>query len=306
MVFFTWRSAILKSDLGSTTKLVLLVLSTYMDDHGGGAFPNVKTIASDSGLSERAVCTHIERAVDAGFIVVSKQKLPGKNWARNAYKISFPSRPDVYQEQGADRGSVPKNAPSESKVGRGLAGSKKQGTERGASPCGGGSKSSDSSDFETKALNEVQHQNTEGTERHAEGTERDDSKALNDVQSISPVTSPKTSPIKSQQQQHASDDDDSEFAMSLDWAPEPERFAELLDLRDVSSELASQDALNEFRGYWVGRGDLFPQKLWEHKLASSLIEFDANQRRRVARNDIGMQSVFGESYARRQREGRLS
>lgn len=301
MVFFTWRSAILKSELQSTTKLVLLVLSTYMDDHGGGAFPNIKTIASDSGLSERAVCTHIEKAVDAGFIVVSKQKLAGKNWARNAYKISFPSRPDVYQERGTERGSAPEKSTAKRQLGRGVESRKKQGTERGALPSENTKNEEDFPNFVTLALNDGQRQSGEGAEPHAEGTEPHDSKALNEVQSISPVTSPKTSPIKSQQQ-HASGDADAEFAMTLDWLPEPNRFAELLDLRGVSSELASQDALNEFRSHWTGHPDrIHRQALWEHKLASSMIEYATRRQRREASQVIP--SSFGETFARRQSVG---
>lgn len=132
--FFSWRQAILAAELPSTTKLVLLVISTYMNDHGTGAFPTTKTIAANAGVSERAVCTHIKKAKEAGFLRVDRHGFGGQKWARNEYQISFPIQP---------KGTEPVSVSAD-----------------------------------------------KGTEPHAEGTEPDDIKALNEVQSNSPYNSP--------------------------------------------------------------------------------------------------------------------
>lgn len=95
--FFSWRSAFQKSDLQSTTKLVLFCISTYMNDHGDGAFPSIKTLMVDASLSNRAVITHIQNAVDAGFLEVTKHGFAGRKWRRNEYKICYPevqNKPD--------------------------------------------------------------------------------------------------------------------------------------------------------------------------------------------------------------------
>lgn len=120
---WSWRNAILASRLQATTKHVLMVISTHMNDMGGGCYPSVKTIAELASLSERSVCTHIEIAAAAGWLEVQKHGFNGQGWARHEYKPLWP--------EGAERGSV--------------------------------------------------HQ---GTEPLSEGTEPDDKKALNDVQSI--------------------------------------------------------------------------------------------------------------------------
>ena len=88
-LFFSWRSAFQKSDLPSTTKLVLFCISTYMNDHGGGCFPSIKTLMVDSSLSNTAVITHIKKAQDAGFLTVGSHGFSGQGWKRNEYHMAF-------------------------------------------------------------------------------------------------------------------------------------------------------------------------------------------------------------------------
>lgn len=89
-LFFSWRSAFQKSDLPPTTKLVLFCISTYMNDHGEGAFPSIETLMKDSSLSNRAVITHIKKAQQDGFLEVSQHGFSGQAWRRNEYCISIP------------------------------------------------------------------------------------------------------------------------------------------------------------------------------------------------------------------------
>jgi len=125
---WSWRSAIQKSNLGSTTKLVLLNLSIYMNELGQGCFPSVKTQAMDTGLSEKSICTHIDKAAVAGYINKGHHGFSGQGWSRHEYVATYP-----------------------------------EGTELGSTPL-------------EKALNVV-----------PEGTEPDDKKALNVVQSNSSI-----------------------------------------------------------------------------------------------------------------------
>lgn len=90
MRVWSWRQAIQKSPLHSTTKLVLLNLSIYMNEVGEGCYPTTSTQAKDTGLSERTVCTHLEKAVEAGFIVKQLHGYGKQNWARNEYIASYP------------------------------------------------------------------------------------------------------------------------------------------------------------------------------------------------------------------------
>jgi len=77
---WSWRGAIQQSDLQSITKLVLFNLSVYMNEHGNGCYPTIERQAKDTGLTERSIITHLQKAVKAGFISVHKTKIQGNIW----------------------------------------------------------------------------------------------------------------------------------------------------------------------------------------------------------------------------------
>lgn len=105
---YTWRAAILKSNLMPTTRHVLLTLSCYVNDIGQSAYPSTLTLASDTGLSERAVITHLHMARDTGWVKIAKHGFGGQKWAHNEY---FPSSPtsdydEIDSGKGTEAGSV--------------------------------------------------------------------------------------------------------------------------------------------------------------------------------------------------------
>jgi hypothetical protein len=96
-----WLKAVQKSDLSATTKLVLFNLSIYMNDAGKECFPSTETQSKDTSLSERAVCTHLKKAVDAGFLIKNKRGFKGQEWLRNEYTATYPqSYPQTYPQKG--------------------------------------------------------------------------------------------------------------------------------------------------------------------------------------------------------------
>ncbi|HSH86876.1 MAG TPA: helix-turn-helix domain-containing protein [Methylophilus sp.] len=88
--FYTWRQAVIKSQLASTTRHVLLTLGCHMNDMGESCYPSIETLCDETGLSNRAVITHLKLAVDAGFIQCDRHGFSGQKWARNEYKATFP------------------------------------------------------------------------------------------------------------------------------------------------------------------------------------------------------------------------
>lgn len=90
-LLFSWRSAILDSTLGSTTKLVALTLATYMSERGDSAFPGAMRLAHDSSLSERAVRQHLTILVDAGWLDLVRRGgvVRGKHLG-NEYRAAIP------------------------------------------------------------------------------------------------------------------------------------------------------------------------------------------------------------------------
>ena len=87
---WSWRHAVQQSEIQSTTKLVLLNLSIYMNELGQDCFPSTKRQAKDTSLSEKAVCEHLDKAESFGFIKRSKHGFSGQGWSRNQYTAMYP------------------------------------------------------------------------------------------------------------------------------------------------------------------------------------------------------------------------
>lgn len=92
---FSWQAAVLDSELEATTKFVLMVIGTHMNQHGSGAFPSYATIAGHASLNRTTVIRHVELAVQAGWIVKQQRMRPSKDDGRpeadsNLYGIAFP------------------------------------------------------------------------------------------------------------------------------------------------------------------------------------------------------------------------
>lgn len=89
-VFFSWRQAILESGLQPTTRHVLLTLACHMNDAGESCYPSIELLCKETGLSNRAVITHLQKANQAGWIKVSKHGFAGQRWANHEYRMSWP------------------------------------------------------------------------------------------------------------------------------------------------------------------------------------------------------------------------
>ena len=89
---WSWRHAITKSDLPATTRHVLLTLSLYMSETGQSCYPKVEDLAAATGLSMKSVMTHLQTAVDAGWLWKGNHGLRGQRWRRSEYEPRWPDR----------------------------------------------------------------------------------------------------------------------------------------------------------------------------------------------------------------------
>lgn len=103
---FTWQSAVLDSDCESTTKYVLLVVGTYMNQHGSGAFPSYNTIAGAASLGRSTVIKHIDIASEKGWIRKTVRPKSNQDNETNLYGISFP-QPSTSGGLGGIPGGLP-------------------------------------------------------------------------------------------------------------------------------------------------------------------------------------------------------
>lgn len=88
--FFTWRHAVISSDLAAPTKHILLTLSCHMNDLGESCFPSIQTLQKETSLSRPAIIKHIKIANELGWLIVEKHGFGGQGWRRNEYKINHP------------------------------------------------------------------------------------------------------------------------------------------------------------------------------------------------------------------------
>ncbi len=87
---WNWRRALIRSDLRSTTKHILLTLSVYVSEAGKGTFPSVRTLASECSLTRKTVQTHLRIGHDLGWIVVYRRHSENGRQTSNDYGLSVP------------------------------------------------------------------------------------------------------------------------------------------------------------------------------------------------------------------------
>ncbi len=88
---YTWLHQIAKSSLSPTTRLVAHSLALFGNADGSNIYPGVRAIAAASGLSQRAVCEHLDKLVLAGYVVRHTTQLSGPRMhTRLIYLLSLP------------------------------------------------------------------------------------------------------------------------------------------------------------------------------------------------------------------------
>lgn len=99
---WTWRHAIIKSDLPATTRHVLLTVSMHMNELGEGCYPTIEMLVKETGLSKRSVLTHLQAGIDAGWLVRLELGLRGRKWRRCEYRSRWPDRGEAIVDDDPD------------------------------------------------------------------------------------------------------------------------------------------------------------------------------------------------------------
>jgi len=96
-VKYKWIDAV-KSNAGpksSTTRLVLMMLSTHMGNNGGSCFPSIDLLARETLLSKRVVGLHLQQATMQGWLVRESRKSSGQAWRQYHYSPNIPGGGDL-------------------------------------------------------------------------------------------------------------------------------------------------------------------------------------------------------------------
>lgn len=87
---FSWEQEVVESELPSTTRLLLLAIAVRMNKLGEGCFPSTEQLCAMTGLSKKAVITHRQNAIDAGWLLTSEMGFRGRKWRRFSYVAAVP------------------------------------------------------------------------------------------------------------------------------------------------------------------------------------------------------------------------
>lgn len=113
---FTWRSAIMDSNLSSTARHVALTLSTYMNERGGSAFPGASRLAHDTALHLDTVKEKLRELERLGWLTCVERGGAPKGGERKANKyaatvptggVEHPVPETTGGSEWDDRGSSP-------------------------------------------------------------------------------------------------------------------------------------------------------------------------------------------------------
>jgi hypothetical protein len=86
MSAFNWRKLILQTDMKHPAKYLALYLSTYMNDHQDMAWPSLKRIEGETGLSHPTVLKWLNFLCEEGWLI----KESGSRTESNRYHINVP------------------------------------------------------------------------------------------------------------------------------------------------------------------------------------------------------------------------
>lgn len=96
-VILSWRRALCRSDLTTTTKHVLQTLSMSMN-LAGRCWPTLEKLAESCGMSRGAVQRHLRMARDAGWLQVDILGVRVQSGRRNVYCACWPAGSEPYRQ----------------------------------------------------------------------------------------------------------------------------------------------------------------------------------------------------------------
>jgi hypothetical protein len=92
-----WRATLLASPVGSSARLVGLVLSTHMDASGGSCWPSIRLLREETRLSRNTIVDAVRDLEAAGLLVVER----GSGTRSNRYRALIPSSTRIEPQDGA-------------------------------------------------------------------------------------------------------------------------------------------------------------------------------------------------------------
>jgi hypothetical protein len=90
MSIWSYKKAVMQSELSSSTKIVLVALDMHVNDMGDPAFPSYSRLATLTSLSSRSVKEHVGVAEDAGWLKREKRFSKEGRQQSNLFYLQVP------------------------------------------------------------------------------------------------------------------------------------------------------------------------------------------------------------------------
>lgn len=87
---WSWTDAVMKSNVPPLTKYVCLNIARYLSSTGKGWRITVSQMMHDTGLSNRTLATHLERARKAGLLTIVRHHDGRGHRTVTEYRPRFP------------------------------------------------------------------------------------------------------------------------------------------------------------------------------------------------------------------------
>lgn len=118
---WSWRHAVVASDISGDCKHLLLTLSLYMNEVGSSCFPTIETLMANTGRGKTWVHKYLNEAIDKRWIEktsVARKSTSKDNrgWRRNEYVATWPeenltTEPYNFTSSSDEKGSSPDEPP---------------------------------------------------------------------------------------------------------------------------------------------------------------------------------------------------
>lgn len=102
---FSWRSAIVESELDADTKHVALTLSLHMNERGGSCFPSLETLAKETSRSKKTVVRCLRSLRSQGWLTVRAGGGRGRTSTYTAVVPETVSLGNSFQEESVSLGN---------------------------------------------------------------------------------------------------------------------------------------------------------------------------------------------------------
>lgn len=106
---WSWRQAVAKTKVPTLTKALCWAIANYLSDAGKGAWPSLKTLIDDTGMSERSITEHLRKAETARLLITHRERYPNGTLGPRKFHPRFPPHTVLASDVPPEAGGIAVN-----------------------------------------------------------------------------------------------------------------------------------------------------------------------------------------------------